>query len=373
MQTVTVTATGNAAGATFTLSLPGFGVPATLRYDASAEEVRAALQFALEGNTNKTDLEVTKYGNAYIIAFQGQLRDVNNGNPIPLLKATTTGAISVAIATRMDGFNYYGVETLNLQLGSNAAGDVLNVEGTGPNWSGVIAPGTTVPSVTNVQFGAGDNKVFISSNADLDNSTNAGFDFLTGDLNQLFGSINIDFGAGRHRLMISDEAATIGDSGVLITDHATGTPATAQGLTMSAAEIFITGLAQGGISYKTGANGNFFDGIQYWTGYGNDTVTIDGTEATPAERIGTATERTTTMLNTGLGNDTVIVSLLATTSASGTGQKTDGFFVLNTMGGATAPVPGATSWTRERLQRRRYGRRLGFDLAAHHLRWRRLR
>jgi hypothetical protein len=336
VQTVTVSPTGNAAGATFTLSLPGFGVPATVRYDSSAEEVRAALQFALEGNISKTDLEVAKYGNVYVIAFQGQLRDVNNGNPIPLLKVATTGAISAAITTRMDGFNYYGFEALNLQLGSNAGGDMLNVQGTGQNWVGVVAPGTTVPSVTNVTFGAGDNKVFISSNADLDNFTNTGFDFLTGDLNQLFGSINIDFGAGRHRLMVSDEAATIGDTNVQITDHASGTPALAQGLT-STAEIFITGLAQGGISYKTGASGNFFDGVQYWTGYGNDTVTIDGTEA-----YQTATERTTTMLNTGLGNDNITVTLSPTTSG---GQKADGFFVLNTMGGAFAPVPGATSWS----------------------------
>jgi Ca2+-binding RTX toxin-like protein len=75
--------------------------------------------------------------------------------------------------------------------------------------------------------------------------------------------------------------------------------------------------------YEGVADGNFFDGIVYWTGYGDDTVVIDGTH----ERAG---ERTTTMLNTGLGDDHITVDLTA-------GQ--DGFFVLNTMGGAASPAP----------------------------------
>jgi RTX calcium-binding nonapeptide repeat (4 copies) len=440
VQTVTV----NATGGFFALSLAGHGVEtAPLRYDASAEEVRAALQFALEGNTNKTDLEVSKYRNVYIIAFQGQLRDVNNGNPIPLLTVDTTPPApqgkstpqplqgTISVATRMDGFNYYGFETVNLNLGSTPTGDVLNVQGTANNWGGT-APLTTQPlvlstepSITNVAFGAGDNKVFISSNADLDNFTNTGFDFLTGDLNQLYGSININFNSGRHRLMVSDEAAQIGDTNIQITDHASGTPALAQGLD-SSAEIFITGLAQGGISYK-GPGGNYFDGVQYWTGYGDDTVYIDGTE-----NLQSSLGRTTTMLNTGLGNDHVIVNLqagaaltvaqqgfaniapqsdtlalnasggtftitvngqttgalaynitaaalqtaianllgigtgkvavtangagytitfdksLGSVTSSADGSKltgTDGFFVLNTMGGATTPAPGATENT----------------------------
>src|SRR5439155_706392 len=120
-----------------------------------------------------------------------------------------------------------------------------------------------------------------SSNADLDQKTQPGVDFLTGDLNALYGSINIDFGAGRHRLMISNEAATAGDPSIAITDHATA----ASGLVglLPGYEIYITGMAQGGtdrsqggIAYKTGAGDNFFDGIQNWTGSGNDTITIDG-------------------------------------------------------------------------------------------------
>ena len=436
VQAITV----NATGGTFTLSLAGHGnATAALRYDASAEEVRAALQLALEGgNLGKTDLQVQRYGNVYLIGFEGQLRDVNGGSPIPLLTATTsqlTGTPAalapLTIATRMDGLNYYGIEKLNINLGASA-GSVLNVQGTSPGSTATAAS----RSVTNVVFGAGDNQVFISSNADLDQYTQPGFDFLTGDMNSMYGSLNVDFGSGRHRLMVSNEAATASDSNIQITDHASGTPAGTLQLDPTA-EIFITGMAQaskplvqGGISIKTGLNGNFFDGVQIWTGTGNDTVNIDGTENRQSN-LG----RTVTMLDTGLGNDKVTTNLQAgaalqvtqegftgltsqveslainaaggtftlnfngltttqqwnvtaanlqaairalapltamnATTVTGLGTTaspfliafanslgslsssvdwsnligTDGFFVLNTAGGDSAPQPGATTWT----------------------------
>src|SRR5262249_10807346 len=159
----------------------------------------------------------------------------------------------------------------NLKLGATGnspgvLGDVLNVQGTSPGSTATL----TSRSVTNVTFGAGNNQVFMSSNADLDQNTQPGFDFLTGDMNALYGSINTDCGSGRHRLTISNEAATAGDPNIQITDHATATTGSLQ--LDPTAEIFITGLSQGGttlsqggISYKTGLNGNFFDGVQYWT------------------------------------------------------------------------------------------------------------
>jgi hypothetical protein len=435
VQAVTI----NATGGTFTLSLAGRGsATAALNYDASAEEVRAALQLALEGgNLGKTDLEVQRYGNVYLIGFEGQLRDVSGGSPIPLLTANTSGLTGtpaslapVTIATRMNGINYYGLETLNINLGASA-GSVLNVQGTSP---GSTATATS-RSVTNVVFGSGDNQVFISSNADLDQNTQPGFDFLTGDMNSMYGSLNVDFGTGRHRLMISNEAATAGDPNIQITDHTT---ATTNALQLNASyELFITGmsqggtpLTQGGIAIKTGlTGGNFRDGVQIWTGSGNDNVYIDGTE----NRGSDPSDRTVTMLNTGLGNDNVTTNLQAgaalqvttegftgltsqveslainatggtftltfdgltttaqqwnvtaaslqtairalagmgATTVTGLGTTanpfiitfanslgslsssvdwsnligTDGFFVLNTAGGASAPAPGATTWT----------------------------
>ena len=58
------------------------------------------------------------------------------------------------------------------------------------------------------------------------------------------------------------------------------------------------GLAFGDITYGADVSANFYDGIIYWTGSGDDTVVIDGSHF----RAG---ERTTTQLNTGLGDDHV--------------------------------------------------------------------
>ena len=124
------------------------------------------------------------------------------------------------------------------------------------------------------------------------------------------GALNLDLGTGRHRLFISDEAATAGDPNVKITDVDPGVA----GLSTGPEMIWVTGLSEGrndanfsyypnggGISYKVAPTGNLYDGVVYWTGSGDDTITIDGTHV----RAG---ERTTTLLNTGLGNDSITVA-----------------------------------------------------------------
>src|SRR5207253_11265967 len=106
------------------------------------------------------------------------------------------------------------------------------------------------------------------------------------------GNLNIDAGAGRHLLFISDEASVVGDPTVVITDHPI-TPTALPG-----AEIEVRGLAPASIDYlaAAGSAGNFADGITMWAGYGDDGITIDGTDQRDAF------VRTITTLNTGLGN-----------------------------------------------------------------------
>jgi len=319
MQTVTVHATSGS----YTLSILDFETD-PIPFDASAEVVRNALQVALaNGNTTeelKFDVTVVKYGNVYLIGFQGKRRMVSEGFGVNFLSANTSG---VTIATRMDGINYYGIEELNIDLGAN--NDILNVQGTTAGSSGFSDGGGV--AVTNINLHDGNEQIFVSSNADLDFDSAPGFDFLTGNLDDVNGALNLDVGAGRHRLLVSDEGTTVGDGDVLITDIM---PSSLNGLSADA-EIWIAGLAgrldlpDGGISYRAdAATGDFFDGIIYWTGSGDDTVILDGTHLR-------SLERTTTILNTGLGDDTITVDL------DGTGD--DGFFVLNTMGGAKSSYP----------------------------------
>lgn len=346
MQVLTVAATEG----TFQLEIYLPAVDKTLLtealpFDADAEQVRRALQHELARALNglnddadlsrtreafKSDFSVARVGNTYLIGFQGVSRQLDNGEGVSLIKVigdtdfVASGGADVL--TRMDGLNYYGFEQLNVDFGSG--NDILNVQGTSAGSFRLELD--AVHAATNISLGEGDDQIFISSNADLDHhtiTTTAGaadvFEFLTGDLDALAGNLNLDAGGGRHRLLISDEAATAGDDDIHISD-VIGTATGGNDFdNTSAAEIQIKGLAFGDITYGAADDANFYDGIIYWTGSGDDTVDIDGTHY----RNG---ERTTTLLNTGLGDDHLTVDL---------DNGEDGFFVLHTMGGAAAHSP----------------------------------
>ena len=287
----------------------------TFAAGASAEEVRFALQSLLFprttgadpgvsmscGETDATRCSASVYvwlvGGTYLIGFRGETNETP-ADPVSIQLAALGAAVGAPAtdALSTSGIRYHGLETLNLALG--AGHDVLNVRGTLP--------------VTNVSFGVGDDRVYISSRADV--AIDGEPEFLAGDLDDIDGTLNLDLGSGRHTLLLSDEGADAGDT-VRITDLgdvALGIDANLS----STGEIFVTGLAPAGISWRAAADGTFADGIRIWTSGLADTIAIDGTH----ERAGV---RTTTWLNTGLGGDSVTVGLTA-------GQ--DGFFVLNAQG-----------------------------------------
>ncbi|MDX1384061.1 MAG: hypothetical protein R3190_10490, partial [Thermoanaerobaculia bacterium] len=311
-------------------------------FDASAEQVRDALQRGGESiglDPLKFDVSVDRYGSTYLIGFQGVLRTVNGGLGVDLLAvadSTLDGGSGASLATRMDGIGYFGFERIDLRVGDGA--QLLNVQGSTAGSGGFSGAGGV--AVTNIQLGAGDEQIFVSSNADLDFDSAPGFDFLSGHLHDVNGALNLDVGSGRHRLMISDEASEVGDAAagvdvdgtpVIITDDPLSLPRPPEEMGFDPeAEIWITGLAgrgdlpEGGISYRADdPDGNFYDGIFYWSGSGDDSITIDGTHLRRTPDPGDA-DRTMTLLNTGLGDDDLIVTLDLTE---------DGFFSLNTMGG----------------------------------------
>ncbi|TMC80709.1 MAG: hypothetical protein E6J08_09445, partial [Chloroflexi bacterium] len=343
--------TVNAIGGSYTLSFQVNGVQfqtGSIPFDAGAEQLRQAIQNAVAaGETSDpnqqlyfkdaVDVTVDRYPSGnwyadqhldfYVLNFQGVLRKFNGGPGLsPLVvapDATMLGSGGTAtVATRMDGINYYGFETVNISTGTES--EVFNVQGTTPGSNGFTGVAST-NIVTNPAGAAGNDRVFISSNADLDQTSWGVVDFLTGNMDDVRGALNLDLGAGRHRLFMSDEGSSDPDN-VVITRNNPGVA----GLD-SMAEIWVTGLAPAGISYKAAnPSGNFYDGVAYWTGSGGDTVLIDGTHDRPAIVNGQATARTTTMLNTGLGDDNVTVKLKA---------GLDGFFVLNTSGGLSTGDP----------------------------------
>src|SRR5262249_39739485 len=122
MQVFTVTATAG----TYHLELyvPAIRktlVTAPLAFDASAEEVRRALQQELARKLNglnadadlsrtreafKSDFSVARVGNIYHIGFQGVTRQLDGGQGVSRLKVVGDGAFNVsggaAVTTRMD-------------------------------------------------------------------------------------------------------------------------------------------------------------------------------------------------------------------------------------------------------------------------------
>ena len=203
--------------------------------------------------------------------------------------AGNTGTLTGSLLTGLgmtSGISYTSIETLNIDLGSGD--DVFNTQGT--------------TAVTTLATHAGDDRVYVSSEASL--TTGTGTDFLTGHLDLISGTFNLLAGSGRNLFMVSDEAATAGDG-------TAGTPAL---VTAS----LIRGLAPADITYQADAtDGDFTQGITIWTSRGDDFIRVEGSDY----RAGV---RTITTLNTNTGADTVTVALTA---------SVDGFFVLNTEDG----------------------------------------
>ena len=228
--------TVNATAGTFRIELFLPAVQKTLLteslgFDASAEQVRRALQHELARELNglnddadlsrtreafKSDFSVMRTGNTYLIGFQGVTREIDGGEGVSLLKILGDEDFNVSgdadVLTRMDGISYYGFEEVNIGFGSGD--DILNVQGTSAGSFKLDLD--TVHAATNIALGDGDDRIFISSNADLNAHTDrmtAGqadvFEFLTGTLDDIRGNLNIDVGEGRHRLLVSDEAAAI--------------------------------------------------------------------------------------------------------------------------------------------------------------------
>ncbi|HMJ89541.1 MAG TPA: calcium-binding protein, partial [Candidatus Acidoferrum sp.] len=242
---------------------------------------------------------------------------------VPAIGSTATAVTehaTASVATRVNGINYYGIKMLNLTLGSGD--DVINVQGTS--------------AITNLNLGDGDERIYVSSTANFDFNTTT--DFLRGHLHDLDGTLNIDAGAGRHLLLISDESSMIDDDDVLITDTfatAAARPEAHPSMTGEAllnAEIYIFDLATGAITFKADAGANFAEGITIWSGFGDDTMRIDGTHYRNQFDDNGSVIRTVTSLNTGLGNDRITIDLDA-------GE--DDFFVLHTQG----PYDSFLEWT----------------------------
>ena len=353
LQTLTI----NASGGTFDLTL--LGTPVTIPFDATPEDLicnvedrrrlncgEAMLEDIVNPNNSNdalpftNNLSIRKHGNVLHFIFQGAHRHLTI-NPADIDTTNLVG--TVTLDDRNAGINYYEIDVLNIDLGEGD--DVANVQGTS--------------AATNLRLRGGDDRIYVSDEAQLDNDTTT--EFLTGTLDDIDGLLNIRGGTGSQTLMISDEAALDGDD-VLITDRADRALALdptvpgsiaelADNLTYpqatypdTATEIYIVGLSTGSITFSAGTVdsvtaeeagagerdvngfGDYTGGITIWTGFGDDSIDIDGTHFRGGDEFNGL--RTITTLNTGLGNDGTDINPIVVDLDTGE----DGFFVINTQG-----------------------------------------
>src|SRR5439155_9782241 len=122
-------------------------------------------------------------------------------------------------------------------------------------------------------------------------------DELSGSLAGLAYALNVDAGTGHDHqsLLISDAASGANHPNVLITTSYAEAFARDPSVD-PLGELFVLGLGPAALSYRAAPGGDFAGGVSIWTGFGDDTITVDGVQSRPGVH-------TVTSLNTGLGND----------------------------------------------------------------------
>ena len=137
VQVLAVQATGGSYRLSFHVNGVAFQTD-PIPYNVGAAELRQIIQRAIAaGETNdpflraylqfKLDVWVDRYPNGYLsqniylLHFQGELRRENLGPGVDTLTVDTSGLAAggtASITTRMDGVQYYGFETVNVDTGS---------------------------------------------------------------------------------------------------------------------------------------------------------------------------------------------------------------------------------------------------------------
>ncbi len=215
----------------------------TVPFDSDAAALTALLEPVL--NPNNAFLNKPHTDNFSVAEFDGTLHIMFRGEHAhAALEVVDIANLvgSLELVTRVDGINYYDVDTLNIKLGSG--NDQFNVRS------------THVATVTNLATGAGDDRVYVTSDAasDLSNQPVA-----HGTLDGIQGLLNVDAQAGANGLFVSDYESPNADVNAVLTDST------------------LTGLAPAALQYQA-TGGSFDQGIVIWAGTGDDAVTVNSVE-----------------------------------------------------------------------------------------------
>lgn len=288
----------NATGGSFTLSVEG---PALIRgkknvsisYPTSAEMIELSLTTLLLGGPytkscgkNNTSfcanpVAVRQLGGSDIFAifFIGELLNAN---------------VSLSLDTQMlvdfRSEQYKNKTNDILFVSSDIAYTNVDILRAYTGKQDIVANVRGTSAETFIVFQNGDDKAFVSSDADASVTTADAVDHLFGVLDYIEKDLHLVCNGGRHRLLISDAFSTI-----------------AKGVTLNGPAVLtnssLVNLAEnlGGIYYSA-KNGNWYDGISLWLGVGGDKLDIMSIQTL-------GPNRTMTSVHSGRGNDTLIMKV----------------------------------------------------------------
>jgi hypothetical protein len=172
---------------------------------------------------------------------------------------------------------YTNVDELRIYMGKQDI--VANIRGTSA-------------AETFIEFQNGDDKVFVSSDADETVATADYVDHLFGVLDYIEGNLHLECNKGRHRLLISDVFSSIA-KGVGLHGPAILTNSSFENLASNLGNIYFSANA-----------GNWYDGITIWLGTEGDELDIKSVQAL-------APNRTVTSVHSGNGTDTLNITVRA--------------------------------------------------------------
>jgi hypothetical protein len=314
----------NATGGNFTLSVDNPAHPgqkSIINYPTTAETIERSLTDLLLGGANAKSCGKTRTS---FCADPVAVRQLGRSDTFAIFfvgERLNTGVGLSLDTSHLIDFNserYKNNTNDILYVNSDVAYTNVEVLRVLTGYQNIVANIRGTSAETFFESQSGDDKVFVSSDADENATTAESVDILFGVLDYIENNLHIQCNLGRHRLLISDAFSSIAKGAEL------NGPAV---LTKSSLENLADKL---GNIYYSAMDGNWYDGITIWLGLEGDKLNISSIQAL-------APNRTMTSVHSGNGSDTININVEASDYS---------LFVANGQGGddlldaskATLPV-----------------------------------
>ena len=288
----------NATGGSFTLSVDkpaNPGAKSVITYPTSAEDIERSLTNLLLGGPYAKNcgqagtsycadpVAVRQLGDSdtYAIFFVGER-----------LNASVSLSLNTSELFHFDSERYKNNTNDILNVNSDVAYTNVDVLQVYAGQQDIVVNVRGTSAETYIESQSGDDKVFVSSDADENVSTASTVDRLFGTLDYVQKNLHIQCNRGRHRFLISDVFSSIA-KGVGLYGPAVFTASSIENLADNLGNI-----------YYAADEGNWYDGITLWLGVGGDRLNITSVQ-------GLAPNRTMTSINSGNGSDTISINVEA--------------------------------------------------------------